>query len=81
MLWSTKIIMGAFYVDITSQLFEKSVLIRYYQLRGLTKNLDGLSTPSHVCLVRQNGQSGDVCETAVGALLGLYHQVVWEFGG
>ena len=63
MLWSTKIIMGAFYVDITSQLFEKSMLIRYYQLRGLTKNLDGLSTPSHVCLASSEWTEwGCVCD-------------------
>ena len=63
MLWSTKIIMGAFYVDITSQLFEKSMLVRYYQLRGLTKNLDGLSTPSHVCLAASEWTEwGCVCD-------------------
>lgn len=68
MLWSTKIIMGALYVDITSQLFEKSMLIRYYQLKGLTKNLDGLLILSHVCLASLEWTEwGCVCDCSRSA--------------
>ena len=37
MLWSTKIIVGAFYVDITSQLFEKSVFLKVLPAQKVNK--------------------------------------------
>lgn len=37
MLWSTKIIEGAFYVDITSQLFEKSMLFKVLPAQRVNK--------------------------------------------